>query len=185
MKAFVLSTVAAAALAILPSAANGAILTLGGPLAHLCYRSAIAQDGRSFAVEGCTRALTEESLARPDLAATYVNRGIVYMSGGRFTDADADFDAALRISGNLPDGWLNKGFLRLRQGNGREALPLIQKGIDMGAGQQAKAIFARGVAHEQMGEYAAAYADLRQARELDPDWSLPRDYLAAYRFAQR
>ena len=61
--------------------------------------------------------------------------------------------AALTINASLPDGWLNKGFLRLRQGNGREALPLIQKGIDAGAGRQALAIFARGVAHEQMGEY--------------------------------
>ena len=185
MKALVLSTAAIAA-SILPlSAATGAILTVGGPLASLCYRSALAQDGRSFAIEGCTRALNEESLARPDRAATYVNRGIVNMSGGHFTDADADFDRALRISSNLPDGWLNKGFLRLRQGDGRAALPLIQKGIDMGAGRQALAIFARGVAYEQMGDFRSAYADLRRAQALEPDWSMPREYLATYRLAQR
>ena len=185
MKAFVLSTVAAVAAVIPITAAHGAVLTIGGPLASLCYRSALAQDGRSFAVEGCTRALNEESLARPDRAATFVNRGIVYMSAGRFAEADADFDTALRISDNLPDGWLNKGFLRLRQGNGRDALPLIQKGIDAGAGREALAIFARGVAHEQMGEYGAAYADLKRAQALEPDWSMPRDYLASYRLAER
>ena len=164
MKAFALSTVAAA-LAIVPvSAATGAVQTYGGPLAKVCYDNALAGDGRSFAVDGCTRALVEESLPAPDKAATYVNRGIVYMSAGRFSQADADFDAALAINAGLSDGWLNKGFLRLRQGNGREALPLIQKGIDAGAGRQALAIFARGVAYEQMGDYQSAYADLRQAR---------------------
>lgn len=186
MKAFILSTAGAVAFAMVPlSAAEGAVLTLGGPLAKVCYNHALAADGRSFAIEGCTRALNEEGLPEPDKAATYVNRGIVYMSAGRFALADADFDAALRISPGLPDGWLNKGFLRLRQGNGREALPLIQKGIDSGAGRQALAIFARGVAHEQMGNYAAAYADLRQARMLEPSWSMPREYLASYRVSSR
>jgi tetratricopeptide (TPR) repeat protein len=183
MKALILSTIAATALAA--SSAQGAVLTWGGPLSHICYKSALAGDGRSFAVDGCTRALQEESLQRPDLAATYVNRGIVFMSGGRFADADADFDTALRLEQNLPDGWLNKGFVRLRLGNGRDALPLIQRAIDAGAERQALAVFARGVAHEQMGEFGAAYADLRRAQQLAPGWAMPKDYLARYQIAQR
>ena len=182
MKAFVLSTAAAAALAICPtSPARAAVQTLGGPLAKVCYDHAVAGEGRPFAIDGCTRALQEEGLLAPDQAATFVNRGIVYMSAGRFTEADADFDSALKINARLADGWLNKGFLRLRLGNGREALPLIQRGIDAGAGREALALFARGVAHEQMGEYAAAYADLTRARELEPGWRMPREYLASYR----
>lgn len=176
----------AAVAAILPlSAAPGAVLTLGGPLSHLCYQSALGADGRSSAIEGCTRALEEESLSTPDKAATYVNRGIVLMSSGRYLEADADFDTALALETNLPDGWLNKGFIRLRQGNGREALPLIQKAMDNGEGNQPLAVFARGVAHEQMGDLESAYADLRRARELAPGWALPRDYLASYRIRQR
>jgi tetratricopeptide (TPR) repeat protein len=180
MKRFVIALFAAAA--VLPvSSADAAVLTLGGPLAKLCYQSALSGDGRSFASEGCTRALNEESLPTPDRAATFVNRGIVFMSGGRFAEADADFDTALKLRANLPDGWLNKGFLRLRQGHGREALPLIQKGIDAGASRQALAVFARGVAYEQMGDYQSAYADLKRAQQLEPRWSLPGEYLAAYR----
>jgi tetratricopeptide (TPR) repeat protein len=180
MKAFVLSTVAAVLATVPLSAASGAVQTYGGPLAKVCYNQALSGNGRSYAIDGCTRAIEEESLPAPDLAATYVNRGIVLMSAGRLSDADADFDSALKINATLPDGWLNKGFLRLRQGNGRDALPLIQKGIDAGAGRQALAIFARGVAHEQMGEYTAAYADLRRARELEPGWWMPKEYLASY-----
>jgi len=184
MKAFVLSAVVA--FAIVPiTAASGAVLTVGGALSHLCYQSALAGDSRSSAQDGCTRALQEEALVGPDRAATFVNRGIVFMSAGRFAEADADFDAALRLNQGLPDGWLNKGFLRLRQGDGRGALPLIQKGIDAGAGRQALAIFARGVSHEQMGEFNSAYDDLKQAQQLEPGWALPREYLASYRVTQR
>jgi tetratricopeptide (TPR) repeat protein len=184
MKSLALSAIVASAIVPL-AAANGAVMTLGGALSHLCYQSALAADGRSFAVEGCTRALTEESLARPDRAATFVNRGILLMSGSRFADADADFDSALRLDRNLPDAWLNKGFVRLRQGNGREALALIQKGIDAGASRQALAFFARGVAYEQMGQFRSAYADLRRAQRLAPDWTMPREYLSRYRVQGR
>jgi tetratricopeptide (TPR) repeat protein len=173
---------AAALAALVPfSAANSAVLTVGGPLSQLCYRAALGAEGRASALEACTRALQEESLVGTDKAATYVNRGIVLMSGGRFQDADADFDTALKLSQSLPDGWLNKGFLKLRQGEGRDALPLIQKAIDEGVQNKALAIFARGVAHEQMGEIGAAYSDLKYARRLAPGWALPRDYLASYR----
>jgi len=184
MRAFALFTATMFGISI-PASAQSAVLTLGGPLSTLCYQSALAADSRSSALEGCTRALDEEALATPDRAATYVNRGIVLMSGGRLKEADADFDSALKLNQRLPDGWLNKGFLRLRTGNGREALPLIQKGIDAGAANQALAIFARGVAHEQMGELGPAYADLKTAQRLAPGWSMPTEYLANYRVSQR
>ena len=68
MKAFVLSTVAAA-LAIVPlSAASGAVMTIGGPLAKVCYKSALVARrpfvSRSTAARG---RFEEESLrgARP------------------------------------------------------------------------------------------------------------------------
>ena len=77
-------------------AATASVYTLGGPLAQNCYRAAESRDARSFAIEGCTRALNE-GLALPDRAATYVNRGIVQMVGGHSRAADADFDAALAI----------------------------------------------------------------------------------------
>ena len=167
------------------SEANGAVFTIGGPLSRLCYESALSQDGRSFAVDGCTRALHEEGLLARDRAATYVNRGILHMVAGHGRDADADFNAALALDQDLPDAWLNKGFLRLRQGKGREALPLLQRGIDQGPRRQALAYFARGVAYEQMGEFRSAYADLKRARDLEPRWSLPNEYLSRYQVSHR
>ena len=172
-------------LLLLPSAASAAVITLGGPLSQLCYESARSQDDRDLAVQGCTRAIQEEALGPRDLAATFVNRGIVNMVRRSDLAADADFNAALRVDNGQSDAWLNKGFLRLRQGNGREALPLLQKGIDAGARRQALAIFARGVAYEQMGDFRSAYADLKRAHDLEPGWALPNAYLAIYREVSR
>jgi tetratricopeptide (TPR) repeat protein len=163
------------------SAASGAVLSVGGPLSQNCYQAALAGDTREQGIDSCTRALQDEPLALHDRAGTLVNRGILQMDRGRDALADADFDNALKLDQSLPDAWLNKGFLRLRRGDGRAALPFLQTGIDRGARRQALAIFARGVAYEQMGQFKAAYTDFRRAQELEPRWSMPREYLASYR----
>ena len=181
-----LTVAAGIASILLPlSSASAAVLSVGGPLSQNCYEAALAGDTRDQGVDSCTRALTEEALGDRDRAATLVNRGILQMVRGKDAMADNDFDAAIRLDKNLPDAWLNKGFLRLRRGDGRGALPLLQSGIDRGARRQAQAIFARGVAYEQMGQFESAYADLKRAQELEPGWSLPREYLADFQVGQR
>jgi tetratricopeptide (TPR) repeat protein len=174
-----------AAIAIPLGAAQAAVFSVGGPLSRLCYQSALGQDGRASAVEGCTRALQEEALNPRDRAATLVNRGILQMIVRHDRDADADFDAALAIDRDLPDAWLNKGFLRLREGDGREALPLLQEGISRNPERQALALFARGVAYEQMGQFRSAYLDLKRAHDLEPRWALPSEYLERYQVVGR
>lgn len=174
-----------ASLAIPLSASQSAVITVGGPLSRICYQAALTGDDRRSALEGCTRSLDEEGLVPRDRAATYVNRGIIFMSQGRDRDADADFDAALALNRNLPDAWLNKGFLRIRNGEGREALPLLQEGISRSPERQALAIFARGVAYEQMGEFTSAYKDLKRAHDLEPRWGLPKEYLERYQVMTR
>ena len=174
-----------AMLAIPMNAAFGAVFTVGGPLSHNCYEAAKSRNSNSFAVDGCTRALQEEALNPEDRAATYVNRGIVNMVRNRATSAEADFNSALAIDSELADAYLNKGFLRIRSGQGREALPLIQKGLDLGADAKAVAWFGRGVAYEQMGDYAKAYRDFQRAQVLAPDWDMPSAYLANYKVGER
>ena len=174
-----------AALVMPLAGASGAVFSYGGPLSLSCYRAALAQDDRASAIQGCSRALEEEPLSSTERAATLVNRGIVEMTRNQDLLADADFDAALALNRDLSDAWLNKGFLRIRKGDGRDALPLLQQGIDRNPERQALAIFARGVAYEQMGEYRSAYADLKRAHQLEPDWSLPSEYLSHYRIVSR
>jgi tetratricopeptide (TPR) repeat protein len=178
-------TAGIAALAAPFAAAHGAVFTVGGPLSKLCYESALGEDNRASALDGCTRALQEEALQPGDRAATFVNRGILEMISRHDEDADSDFDAALALDRNLADAWLNKGFLKLRQGDGRSALPLLQKGIELKPQRTALAIFARGVAYEQMGQFDSAYLDLKRAHELEPRWALPTEYLQRYQVVRR
>lgn len=184
MKVFILAAGITATL-LPPSAADSAVITLGGPLSRICYESALARDTRNSAVDNCTRSLSEEPLTNPDRAATLVNRGILEMISGNDGGAEADFNAALAVDDGLSDAWLNKGFLRLRQHRGGEALPLIQEGINRKPQRQALAIFARGLAYEQMGDLRAAYKDLVAARDMEPAWSLPGQYLARYQVRNR
>jgi tetratricopeptide (TPR) repeat protein len=174
-----------ASLVIPLAAGQSAVITVGGPLSRICYEAALTGDDRSSAIEGCTRALNEEGMMPRDRAATYVNRGIINMIQGRDRDADADFDSALALNRNLSDAWLNKGFLRIRNGDGRDALPLLQEGINRNPDRQALAIFARGVAYEQMGEFDSAYRDLKRAHSLEPRWALPKEYLTRYQVVSR
>ncbi|HEX4761465.1 MAG TPA: tetratricopeptide repeat protein [Sphingomicrobium sp.] len=180
-----LTLAAGVAVLMVPVAASGAALTLGGPLSQLCYESALSRDSRNTSVESCSRSLQEESLTTPDRAATLVNRGILYMIRGSTSKAEADFDAALKVDDGTPDAWLNKGFLRLRTGNGRDALPLLEEGIKRQPRRAALAYFARGLAYEDMGNFSAAYSDLRRAQSLEPEWALPTRYLARYQRRNR
>ena len=175
-----LTLAAGVAMLVIPSAGQGAAFTLGGPLSQNCYEAALSGDSRSFTIESCDRSLSEEAMSQRDRAATFVNRGILRMLKGSRGEADADFDSAIKLDQSLADAWLNKGFLRLKDNRGREALPLIEEGIKRGPQRQALAYFARGLAYEDVGDVGAAYADLQRAHDLEPNWSLPAQYLARY-----
>lgn len=184
MKAFVLSA-AALTLAAVPTMANTSVITLGGPLAMHCYDAAEARNVSREAIGVCDRSLAEEPLTTRDRAATLVNRGILSMVRDQLTEADRMFDRAIALESNLSDAWLNKAFVRLRQGRGREALPLLQHAIDLHARHEALVLYARGIAYEQSGDLKSAYADLQKARELAPGWDEPAIALARYEVKRR
>ena len=180
MKALVVSA-AGVFLVTLPALpANASVLSVGGPLSYNCYRAAESQDTRASAVDGCTRALQEENLDKSDYAATLVNRGIIYAIQNRYDSAEADYSEAGRLAPNLSEIWLNKAYLKIRQNKPSEALGLLDQGMKLGAQRPAVAYLARGIAHEELGDVAAAYKDLLRARDLEPAWALPNRYLARY-----
>lgn len=179
-----LSFVLALAAGVAATSASAAIITIGSPLASDCYERADRGDTDRRALEICTRAL-EGALDSRDRAATLVNRGIVLMRHGEHRAADSDFDAAIALRPGLADAWLNKGFLRLRTGEGAEAIPYLERALTLHARRPALAYFARGIAHEQAGDLRSAYADLTRARDIEPGWNLPAEELERYRVVQR
>ena len=172
---------ALAAAAAASSTPSQAITSTVGRLASSCYGASLATRVARSDLDACTRALDEEPLSFQDRVATGVNRGIVRMNLNDRAGADRDFDVALSMDQKEPEAWLNKGLLRLRDNKAHEAMPLIQRAIDAHTIRPALAIYARGIANEQLGNLRAAYDDLTQARDMAPGWKLPSEQLTRYR----
>ncbi|HXG80348.1 MAG TPA: hypothetical protein VNJ05_00950 [Sphingomicrobium sp.] len=160
------------------------MLVVGGGLAESCYQAAEARDKSFDALHICNRALVEEPLAKDDRVATYVNRGILHMARADQQLAAADFDRALAMNPAEPDAWLNKAVLTVQYGKGVDALPMIQKALDLKTRRPALAYYIRGIVEEQQGNIRAAYNDFRRAQELEPRWKEPRIELARYKVRQ-
>lgn len=179
-----LSYAVAGGLLLSAAAAQGAIITVGGGFAASCYELADAQDASRAALDTCDNALTSEALTPRDRLATLVNRGIVHLRRSEISQADADFDAALAIDANEAEIWLNKAILRARFGKVVDAMPLVQKAIDLDTKRPALAYFVRAMAYEDSGNVAAAYADLQRAKRLDPKWAEPKIELKRFQVRQ-
>lgn len=175
-----LSTIALAA-AVLPAAAHGAGTVFGTTAARSCYEAAAFAGGGPGAIASCDEALQREQLTGSEHVATLVNRGILRSRSGDAAGALADFDAAIARDPEEADAYLNKGVVLARSPqNWREALSLFGLAIEKGSSRPELAYYARGVAHERLGDAAAAYRDYRQAGVLAPDWPAPAAELARF-----
>jgi tetratricopeptide (TPR) repeat protein len=121
-------------------------------------------------------------LSSSDRVATHVNRGILHALKKDYSKAFADYDQAIALNPREPEALLNKGILLLRgEVRHAEALALVNSAILHKTTMPALAYFARGIAHEQLGQTAAAYRDYRQAAALSPKWDAPTRELRRFR----
>lgn len=157
--------------------AFAAVTTIGNSTARDCWEAAEAGDYDRQALYHCNLALDQESLSRPDRAATLNNRGVLYLRARNYEAAGRDFDAAVKTYDGNAEAWLNKAISQLRRGGGIETLPLIEKSLALGTERQALAYYSRSIAYERGGKLRAAYRDLLKAAELAPDWRAPAEDL--------
>jgi tetratricopeptide (TPR) repeat protein len=180
-----LSATGLAAALLLNAPAIGSVMTLGNGLARSCYLATEARQASFSSINICDQALEDATLVRHDIAATYVNRGIMYLLRTDYAAADRDFDQALAVDPGQPDAWLNKAVLRMRQGRTAEALPLASRAVELKTSRPALAYYIRGMAYEDAGNLKAAYADLLRAQQLEPEWNYPTEELKRYRVGNR
>ena len=159
--------------------------TVIGSYASSCYDLA---KGRSIAPESvavCTMAINRELLNDRNLAATHINRGVLYLGRKDGGAAMADFDKALTLLPDVGEAYANRGAALMLMRQFPEAIVDITKGLELKTGQPERAYYNRALAREMMDDIKGAYADFRQAQGLKPDWDLPTRELARYRVTTR
>src|SRR5216117_2905360 len=95
---------------------------------------------------------------------TAFDRGLTHLRGGRYAQAQADFDETL---GTSAAALANRGVARARQGDLDGAIEDYTRALEL-APEDAEILFNRGNAWVAKGEYQRAVADFMRAVEADP-----------------
>jgi tetratricopeptide (TPR) repeat protein len=176
---YLAASVLSACLLAAPAAAS--VIVLGNSAGFGCYRSAVAKSGSDVAVQNCTDALEASVMSFDDTVATYVNRGVVKLHGGRYNEALRDFDRAIAMKPREAESYLNKGSALLRMGaSADQAIPLFDEALRRNTNRPELAYFSRAIAHEVSGNLKEAYLDYRRAQEAAPRWDLPAREMARF-----
>jgi tetratricopeptide (TPR) repeat protein len=133
----------------------------------------------------CDRAIDRDALNAHDLAATYVNRGILRLCAGRYPKAEQDFDEAIRIMPELAGAHMNRGAVLIALGRPQEAVEALDRSIALGTPEPERAYFDRALAREKLNDIKGAYYDLKQAAELNPTWDAPGKELAYFQVTRQ
>ncbi|WP_372784377.1 tetratricopeptide repeat protein [Phenylobacterium sp.] len=179
MKRLIVYAAVAAALMV-GTGARASVTVIGGGLAEACAKAALA--GRSeFRFEAsCTEAIDQEQLNARDRAGTYVNRGILRLRRQDFVAATKDFNQAVKVKPDLGEAYVNRGAASIGQHRYADGLTDLNKGIQLGVEEPAKAYYNRALAYEGLDDIKSAYFDYQKAVELSPDWSAPKQELARF-----
>ncbi|GAN00149.1 hypothetical protein U91I_03814 [alpha proteobacterium U9-1i] len=181
MRKTLIASTAFAVAALAAAQAGAAVMYVGGGPSRDCYQA--ARDGVTSqrALDACNASVTQEALPASGRASTLVNRGIVHLNRGDNDLAMADFEHAIELDPTMAEGYTNRGLVLLRQENYAAAIQAIDRGLTLNPVEPEKAYYNRAVAHEEMRNIRAAYADYRRAAELAPQWAIAQEELTRFR----
>ena len=181
MKKITYLAVSALSACLLAAPAAASVIVLGNSAGFGCYRAAVAKASSDVAVKNCTDAIESGMMSFDDTVATYVNRGVVKLHGGRYDDALRDFDRAIAMKPSEPESYLNKGSTLLRmEASPASAIPLFGEALQRNTRRPELAYFGRAIANEASGNLKEAYLDYRRAKEAAPRWDLPAREMARF-----
>ena len=132
-------------------------------------------------IEICTKAIEDFTGTPRERAGSYTNRGVLLFDEGRLEEALRDFDQAIVLAETLAAAHINRGYTLIAMQRWADSIPSLDRGIELGAPEPARAHFNRAIAHEEVGNVRAAYDDYRKASELQPEWEEPQRELARFR----
>ena len=179
MKSLVLCATAAAAL-LVATEARASVTVIGGGQAEACSRAALRGLVGPRFEKTCTLALEEEQLGNRDRAGTYVNRGVLKLRRLDFAAATKDFNQAVRVKPDLGEAYVNRGAASIGAHRYADGLTDLNKGLQLGVEEPAKAYYNRALAYEGLKDIKSAYFDYQKAVELSPDWAAPQQELTRF-----
>lgn len=175
----------ALALALCAGSAQAAVTVIGGGMAQACSQAAVGGVSDFKFQKLCTDALDGEFLTPRDRAGTLVNRGVLKLRRGAYPEATQDFDHAVKLQPGMGEAYVNRAAAAIGQRRYADSLPDINKGLELGVQEPAKAYYNRALAHEGMDDAKSAYFDYQKALEIQPEWAAPREQLTRFSVSHR
>src|SRR6185436_12559380 len=151
--------------------AQAAVTVIGGGMARSCYEAVEYEKvSNEKAIDICSMALEQEDLNKRNKAATYTNRGILFMRTGRNQRALYDYNRSIALMPNLYETKVNLGAALYGLERYTEALAALNEGV-LTESVDARAIgfYNRGLAYEKLGDLQQAYEDFRRALNTNPE----------------
>ena len=185
MMRLIVGVAAAAGVALAAGAAKASVTVIGGGLAEACSKATLAGQSAIRSEALCTQSLEEELLTPRDKAGTFVNRGIMRMRRGEMAAALADFNQAIRYKPDLGEIYVNRGAALVGEHRYADGLADLNKGLQIGVEEPAKAYYNRALAYEGMDDVKSAYFDYQKAVELSPNWDAPKQQLVRFHVSRR
>jgi tetratricopeptide (TPR) repeat protein len=149
--------------------------------AQLCFEAASmaarVQSASNSDLKACTNAIDYELLNKSDLVATYVNRGVIYVTLERHNLAIRDYQKAMAMDDSLPAIYLNRGNLWFMSQRFDKAIDDYSTSLQMDIFQRHVALLNRGLAYEYQGDFDKAEEDYQASLALKPEWHIPQDKL--------
>lgn len=142
--------------------------------AQECFKAstmaARTQSASHSDIAACTKAIDHELLNRKDLVASYVNRGIIYVSLERYELAARDYQKAMNMDNSVPAIYLNRGNLWFMAQRFDRAIDDYSISLEKNIYQRHVALLNRGLAYEYSGNFDKAEKDYLASQALQPEW---------------
>ena len=161
--------------------AQAQLVVQGKGDAAQCYQyAARGNTGSNEAVRTCTEAFSV-ILTRKDEAATFVNRGVLYMRSGNQELASQDYQSALALNPNLAEAHVNYAASLIRLKKYDAAIESLEKAlVDPKSSIRPEALYNRAIIFDYKENYKGAYHDLKAALAIRPNWEPALDLISQY-----
>jgi len=147
----------------------------GDSLATECFQTSqiVAMTGSSSKedLDKCSNAVSHGKLNLRDLAATYVNRGIIKVALEDFSGGLADYETAIEILPSYAaEAYLNRGNIMLIAKRYNNAIEDYQEALKRDVNQPHVAVLNLGLAYEYLGDLEQAKRYYEEAITVIPEW---------------